>query len=127
MDFNSVYEMLKSGKTVEDIQAEVQKAVSEAEAKIAEEKAAEATAESNKQLLAEGRAHLINAILAYNSVFEVVPQEKVTDEFIEGLEKKIMEVEEQIDLGLKLAERFVAEKADMEDIVNKIMGGSLGL
>ena len=123
MDFNSVYEMLKSGKTMEDIQAEVQKAVSEAEAKIAEEKAAE----SNKQLLAEGRAHLINAILAYNSVFEVVPQEKVTDEFIEGLEKKIMEVEEQIDLGLKLAERFVAEKADMEDIVNKIMGGGLGL
>lgn len=98
----NIEEMIWNGASEE----EINKALAEirAEKTRQEEELAKAAQEKkNKEALkAEGRAYLINAIIAYSSAFDA--GEEFTDEDIANLEETVKRVEDMIPLYLKLAE-----------------------
>jgi hypothetical protein len=99
-----IYEMYKNGATSEEVFAAFKKeakaaneriAKEEAErkaaekARLAQEKAEKEAAVQKEALLAEARAHLINACVAYSEAYG----EEITDEDIKKLEQELIGME----------------------------------
>lgn len=83
----NIYDMLKSGMSQDEIMSFFEKECAEAKATL-EKEAAE---EKKEALMAEGRAHTINAIVAYMKAFG---EPDPTDEEIREIEAQIKELEE---------------------------------
>ena len=112
MDINDMYEALKSGASSENILKKLIKDLKAVEEQVKLEKAAEeeqkarAKQEAAKKeaLLSEGRAYLINSLLAYSEAFG----EPIDEKDIPSLEQE-----------LKQMERF------LEKIISMKSGGDL--
>lgn len=89
------YELLKSGMSVEDINALVAEELKTAGMQINEEKEAERLKEKalkdREITLADARAHLISALGLYNEVFKIT---EFTDEDANDLAEALKEVED---------------------------------
>lgn len=136
----NMYELLKNGASEEKLTAAIntaaQNVINKYNAELAaakarlddERKAAIAAKEKEvaeaqtKELLAEARAYLINSLLAYNEVFQVVPAEELTDEAIESLEKEIIDLEGQIKYTLDLMKKLDLDNFDIEKLFGKFFG-----
>ena len=125
----NIYDMLKNGASEEEISAALETALQNtankynaelaaAKARIAEEEEAAAKAQKAQTmcLREEARAHLINALLAYNEVFGVIPQDEITDEFIQGVEAQLIELEDDIALSLAIVSSLEGQEIDMKNI-----------
>ena len=95
-----IYEMYKNGATSEEVFTAFKKEARDANERIAKEEAERKAAEQarlaqekeatqKEALLAEARAHLINACVAYSEAFG----EEVTDEDIKKLEQELIGME----------------------------------
>jgi len=103
-------------KTLADIRAE--KARQE-EALRAEQEAA-ANQKSKEDLLQEGRAYLINAVLAYTEAFDLFEDgEEWTEEDIKELETAIIKMEKMIPMYVQLLK--MQEKFNDEDFFKGLM------
>lgn len=92
MDINDMYEALKSGASSENILKKLVKDLRAVEEQVKREKAAEAEQKARakqEKLLEEGRAHLINSLLAYCEAFG----EPIDEEDIPSLEQKLKQME----------------------------------
>lgn len=136
----NMYEMLKNGASEEKIAAAINAAtqnvinkynaeLAAAKARIDDErkeaiaaKEKEVAEAQTKELLAEARAYLINSLLAYNEVFQVIPAEDLTDEVIESLEQEIIETEGRIKIALELVRKLDLDDFDIEDLFGKFFG-----
>ena len=134
------YNMLKNGATEEEIVKAISIAtqnisnkynaqLAAAKARLDDErkeaiaaKEKEVAEAQTKELLAEARAYLINSLLAYNEVFQVVPAEELTDEAIESLEKEIIDLEGQIKITLDLIKKLDLDNFDIEGLFGKLFG-----
>ena len=117
----SIEEMIKNGASPEEINAAMQEIYLEKEREdkvhakkeqermlkaLDEHKAIEARAEeaARKEMLKrEARACLINAILAYNEAFNLMPESKELEKDIESLEQLIIKMEDMIPLYYQIA------------------------
>jgi hypothetical protein len=111
-----IYEMYKNGATSEEVFAAFKKEAREANERIAKEeaerKAAEQDAATQKEaLLAEARAHLINACVAYSEAFGA----EVTDEDIKKLEQELIGMEKFLEKMMNM------KRGDLD------LGGLFGL
>lgn len=136
----NMYEMLKKGVPEEEIAAAINEAACDiankynaelaaAKARLDDERKEEIAAKEKevaeaqtKELLAEARAYLINSLLAYNEVFQVVPAEELTDEAIESLEKEIIDLEGQIGFLLKMLDKVDFDGFGMGEFWKKFFG-----
>ena len=135
-----MYELLKKGTSEEDLTAAINTAAQDvinkynaelaaAKARLDDERKAAIAAKEKevaetqtKELLAEARAYLINSLLVYNEVFQVVPAEELTDEAIESLEKEIIDLEGQIKYTLDLMKKLDLDNFDIEKLFGKFFG-----
>ena len=113
IDFNAAFE---SGMTKEDIQEMMERQLAQAENEYNERKAAEEAARKEKELKAlqskekealkaEGRAYLINAIIAYSEAFDLLDEGETWDEEdVAKAEEAIKKFEEMVPMYIKLAE-----------------------
>ena len=88
------YELLKSGLSVDEINAMVSEELKAADAKLdrerTEEKLKEKAIKDREMILNDARAHLISALGLYNEVFKIT---KFTDEDANDLAEAIKETE----------------------------------
>lgn len=103
-----IYDMMKQGKTQEEIFAAFKQESKNARETIAKEEAAAREAEAKAKeseaksaLLDEARSHLINAILAYSQAF--APDIDYTDEEIAELETMLKDSEAEIEAMFHMA------------------------
>lgn len=126
----SIEDMIKNGATPEEINAAMQeiylekeredkaRAEKEQEAflkRLAEKEKAEARAEEDARkeaLKREARACLINAVLAYNEAFNLMPESEELEKDIESLEQLIIKMEDMIPLYYQIAK--------LQDEINEI-------
>lgn len=125
----SIEEMIKNGATPEEINAAMQEIYLEKEReeqdrakreafirKLAEQEQAEARAEEEariEMLKREARAYVINALLAYIEVFDLLPEgEEIDEDDIKNLEQMIIKVEDLIPLYYRIAK--------LQDEINEI-------
>jgi hypothetical protein len=113
-------------KALADIRAEKarhEEAVrAEVAAREAQAKAAEETKKNKEALKAEGRAYLINAIIAYSEAFDLLDEDESWDEeSIAELEKTIMKTEQMIPLYMKMFD--IQKKFDEMDFGGLGLGG----
>ena len=81
---------------------EEQAMIEEAKRQAEELKKAESAQKSQMQYRAEGRAHLINAILAYDDAFNIFGPDPLDEDDIKDLEEAIVMMEELIPLYAKM-------------------------
>lgn len=94
----------------------------EVAAKEAQAKAAEETKKNKEALKAEGRAYLINAIIAYSEAFDLLDEgESWDEESIVDLEMTIMKTEQMIPLYMKMFD--IQKKFDEMDFGGLGLGG----
>ena len=127
IDFNAAIEggMNKEDflRMIEDqyIKAEAEVAAKEA-ARIKEEQAKKDAAQKNREkeaLKAEGRAYLINALIAYSEAFGLLDEGETWDEEdVAKAEEAIKKIEEMVPMYIKLAEmqKDLDKRFGMEDI-----------
>lgn len=119
----SIEEMIKNGATPEEINAAMQeiylekeredKARAEKEARLKKLTEARAEEDARKEALKrEARACLINAILAYNEAFNLMPESEELEKDIESLEQLIIKMEDMIPLYYQIAK--------LQDEINEI-------
>ena len=116
-----IYDMIKSGKSPEDIHKLFAQEYASAKAQVEKEKAeAQAKEQEAKKnaLMEEGRAHAINAILAYS---EALGEEAPTEAEIQEMAKEFEEMEK---LLLSLYPMFKAldkseKKLDIPTAINE--------
>lgn len=113
IDFNAAFD---AGLTDEDIMNMMQKQMQEAkekrqaeiEAKTKleqEKKNREARSAAKEELKAEGRAHLINALICYSQAFDLLEEdEKWDQEDVDKAEELIKKIEDMVPMYIKLAE-----------------------
>ena len=109
----SIEEMIKNGASPEEINAAMQAIYLEKERadkdrakQLAEKEQAQVRAaeEARKEALKrEARACLINAILAYNEAFNLMPESEELEKDIESLEQVIIKMEDMIPLYYQIA------------------------
>lgn len=104
----NIYDMMKSGKSQEEIFEAFKQECAGAKEQMAKEEAAAREAEAQTKaneaklcLLSEARAHLINAILAYSNAF--LPEQKYTEEEIKELDAMLQASESEIETMFKLS------------------------
>ena len=104
----NIEEMIYNGASEEEIAAALraiytEKARQEEELRQKAEK--ELAEKCNKEeLLKEGRAHLINTILAYGTAFDLIPADyEIDDEEIAECEELLIEFEKAIPVYIKLS------------------------
>ena len=89
------YELLKSGMSVDEINALVSEELKAADAKLdlerAEEKLKEQALKDREMILEDARAHLISALGLYNEVFKIT---EFTDEDANDLAEALKEAED---------------------------------
>ena len=112
IDFNAAFD---AGLTDEDIMNMMQKQMQEvkekrqaeieAKAKIEQEKAnKEARSAAKEELKAEGRAHLINALICYSQAFDLLEDgEEWEQEDVDEAEELIKKLEDMAPMYIKLA------------------------
>jgi hypothetical protein len=112
MDF---YEILKNGATEDQINELMNRGIENAKKQFAadlesakariekEQRDAAQQAKNKAELRAEGRAYLINAILAYTDAFDL-NEEPYTEEDIDELEQALIALEDMVPLLIKLEE-----------------------
>ena len=122
MDFTDAFEKgMSEQEALEIIQRVCREEQEKAEAIVREQAAAQrAKAESQKvekskeDLLREGRAYLINAVLVYTEAFDLLEEgEEWTEEDIKELETAIIKMEKMIPMYVQLLK--MQEKFDDED------------
>lgn len=113
IDFNAAFD---AGLTDEDIMNMMQKQMQEAkekrqaeiEAKTKleqEKKNREARSAAKEELKAEGRVHLINALICYSQAFDLLEEDEEWDqEDIDKVEELIKKIEDMVPMYIKLAE-----------------------
>ena len=113
IDFNAAFD---AGMTDEDIMNMMQKQMQEAKDKRQAEIEAQARLEQEKknrearsatkeELKAEGRAHLINALICYSQAFDLLDEDDDWDqEDVNEAEELIKKIEDMIPIYIKLAE-----------------------
>jgi alpha-mannosidase len=110
IDFNAAFD---AGMDKEDIKRMIEKQLQDAETAYVEKKAKKEEAlRQNKEnksakeaLKAEGRAYLINALIAYSQAFDLLDEdEEWGQEEVDRAEEAIKKLEEMIPLYIKLAE-----------------------
>lgn len=113
IDFNAAFD---AGMTDEDIMEMMQRQLQEAkdkrqaeietQAKLEQEKKnREARLVAKEELKAEGRAHLINALICYSQVFDLLEDgEDWEQEDVDKAEELIKKLEDMIPMYIKLAE-----------------------
>lgn len=113
IDFNTAFE---GGMTKEDIKEMMERQLAQAENEYNERKAAEEAARKEAELKAlqskekealkaEGRAYLINALIAYSEAFDLLDEGETWDEEdVAKAEEAIKKFEEMIPMYIKLAE-----------------------
>ena len=113
IDFNAAFE---GGMTKEDIKEMMERPLAQAENEYKERKAAEEAARKEKELKAlqskekealkaEGRAYLINALIAYSEAFDLLDEGETWDEEdVAKAEEAIKKFEEMVPMYIKLAE-----------------------
>ena len=109
----SIEEMIKNGASPEEINAAMQAIYLEKEREdkarakqLAEKEQAQARAEEDARkeaLKREARACLINAILAYNEAFNLMPEDRELEKDIKSLEQLIIKMEDMIPLYYQIA------------------------
>lgn len=100
----NIEEMIWNGASEEEIAAAMSKIKAE---KVKQEAALRAQKENEDKeaLKAEGRAYLINALIAYSQAFDLLDEdEEWGQEEIDKAEEAIKKLEEMIPLYIKLAE-----------------------
>lgn len=129
INFNEAFEGGMTKKDIEEMFArQLDKAESEYNAKRAAEelKAREARAQAHKaaskeQLKAEGRAYLINALIAYSEAFDLLNEGETWDEEdVAKVEQALIKLEDMIPMYIKLAQM----QGEMDDLFRE---GDLGL
>ena len=108
VDFNAAFD---AGMTDEDIMEMMQKQLQEAkdkrqaQAKLEQEKKdREARSAAKEGLKAEGRAHLINALICYSQAFDLLEDgDEWEQEDVNKAEELIKKVEDMIPMYIKLA------------------------
>ena len=129
INFNEAFEGGMTKKDIEEMFArQLDKAESEYNAKRAAEelKAREARAQAHKaankeQLKAEGRAHLINALIAYSEAFDLLDEDETWDEEdVAKVEQALIKLEDMIPMYIKLAQM----QGEMDNLFRE---GDLGL
>ena len=127
----SIEEMIKNGASPEEINAAMQESYLEKEREdkvraekeqermlkaLAEHEAIETRAEEEarrEMLKREARAYVINALLAYIEVFDLLPEgEEIDEDDIKNLEQMIIKVEDLIPLYYRIAK--------LQDEINEI-------
>ena len=133
MDF---YEILKNGATEDQINELMNRGIENAKKQFAadlesakariekEQKDAARQERNKKELRAEGRAYLINAILAYTDAFDLC-DEPYTEEDIEELEQALIALEDMVPLLIKL-EEFKSGHKGLELDLGKLFGAMGG-
>lgn len=113
IDFNAAFE---GGMTKEDIKEMMERQLAQAENEYKERKAAEEAAckeaelkalqsKEKEALKAEGRAYLINALIAYSEAFDLLDEGETWDEEdVAKAEEAIKKFEEMVPMYIKLAE-----------------------
>lgn len=100
----NIEDMIWNGASEEEVNAALAQIRAE---KIRQEEAlrAEQNKRNDKEALkAEGRAYLINALIAYCSAFDILDAEEWDQEDIDKAEAAIKRIEEMVPLYIKLAE-----------------------
>ena len=111
IDFNAAFD---AGTTDEDIMNMMQKQMQEAKEKRQAEIEAQAKLEQEKknkkarsaakeELKAEGRAHLINALICYSQAFDLF-EDDWDQEDVDEAEELIKKIEDMVPMYIKLAE-----------------------
>lgn len=88
-----INELINSGADESAIMEAVQKNLEEKRAIEEEKRKKEEAAKEQENLCREARAHLINAILAYNEAFHFLGEEPIDEAIGEELEKEIIRFE----------------------------------
>ena len=113
IDFNAAFE---GGMTKEDIQEMMERQLAQAENEYNERKAAEEAARKEAELKAqqskekealkaEGRAYLINALIAYSEAFDLLDEgETWSEKDVAKAEEAIKKFEEMLPVYVKLIE-----------------------
>ena len=113
IDFNAAFD---AGLTDEDIMNMMQKQMQEAKEKRQAEIEAKAKAEQEKknrearsaakeELKAEGRSHLINALICYSQAFDLLNEGEDWDqEDVDKAEELIKKIEDMVPMYIKLAQ-----------------------
>ena len=109
IDFKAAFD---AGMTEEDIKNMMERALASAmeerkaqEAARLEEERKKATARDKEVLKAEGRAYLINAVIAYVEAFDLLDEgEVIDDELVAEIEEHIMKLEAMIPLWKRMHE-----------------------
>lgn len=117
----NIEEMIFNGASEE----EIQKALNQIKAEKARQEAAlraeQETQDEKEALKAEGRAYLINALIAYSSAFDLLDEGETWDEEeVAKAEEMIKKLEAMIPLYVKLAELQgeMDKKFGIEDLGN---------
>jgi hypothetical protein len=129
IDFNAAFE---GGMTKKDIEEMLARQLDMAENEYNAKKAAEALKErearaqahkaaNKEQLKAEGRAHLINALIAYSEAFDLLEDgESWDEEDVTKVEQALIKLEDMIPMYIKLAQM----QGEMDNLFRE---GDLGL
>ena len=124
IDFNAAFNAGMSEADIKDmmeraLQSAIEERKAQEEQRLKEEemKAAAQKASNDKEALkAEGRAYLINAVLAYSEAFDLLNEDETWEqEDIDKMEQLLVKVEDMIPMYIKLAQ--------MQDKLNEDFGG----
>lgn len=103
IDLNAAFE---AGMSEADIKAMLEAEMAQVKKEYEEKQAAArqiAASVEKEQLKGEARAHLINAVIAYTKVFDLLDEgEELTDEDVAKLEEELIKFEELIPMLIKL-------------------------
>lgn len=111
IDFNAAFNAGMSEADIKDmmeraLQSAIEERKAQEEQRLKEEemKAAAQKASNDKEALkAEGRAYLINAVLAYSEAFDLLPEDETWDEDdIKELEAALIKIEGMVPMYLQL-------------------------
>ena len=128
IDFNKAFEEGASeeqlrrilDETFEKERADCEKRLKAAAMEHAKKQEIAADKKSKDDLLREGRAYMINAVLAYTEAFDLLEEgEEWTEEDIKELETAIIKMEKMIPMYVQLLK--MQEKFDDEDFFKGLM------
>jgi hypothetical protein len=116
----NIEEMIMNGASEE----EINEALNQIKAEKARQEAAKAQAQKNsnekESLKAEGRAHLINALICYSHAFDLLDEgEEWDQEDVDKTEEAIKKLEDMIPLYIKIIK--------MQEDMDKDLGFGFGL